>query len=332
MTEEAGTGRGETRVEFDRSESEVTAPITTPSGEDGVYEGEPFRSSRLRNMTGREVQLFYRSGEGKEELRRIEPDPIRIRVRFNRVFQTNSEECVYDSLDPSLRIPVLGSKPRPGLLQICEEIVGLPAPDGGVRIIVDPAVVFALARLRTFRRDLVTLGWARRDPITHRLIGHENLTRIDFDDAPESLDVGRLPVNETARSPSPEKPEGRDRYRLGDAAGPERAAEREIRIEQTCHNCGRWLTPTNWAPAWWCGGEKDNHFCRSCHSEYTAHHRSGSRPPWVSKPAWSFPDVRASTTVSETHEPVERSIPIEACIWKHSTVARARHSRRFGDR
>jgi hypothetical protein len=159
---------------------------------DGAADTESPPLLRLRNLTGRELNLICRSEDGLEGFSRIPADSLKIRVKYNRFFGHDPVDWYADPVNPARKVPILEAKPRPGLLSSCEVIDGLPAPEGGVRLIVDPAIVFALARRGIFRRDLLTLGWARRDTTTHRVVGFESLSLVNFDDPPQLAEVSSL--------------------------------------------------------------------------------------------------------------------------------------------
>lgn len=154
--------------------------------------GEQAPHYRLRNLTGRDFRLIYRSEDGSEVVRLILRDSARVRVRYNRMFDRQPVESYRDPEGTGARIHTVESRPRAGVLPTCESIEGLPPAEGGVRLVVDPAVVFGLARRGTFRRDLLTLGFARKDPITRRVIGYENLSRVNFDNPPELEEMPSL--------------------------------------------------------------------------------------------------------------------------------------------
>lgn len=147
---------------------------------------------RLRNLTGVEVRLIYRGPDGSEATRRIPKDPVQVRVRYNRLFDRSPVEWSGDPEGTTLRIGVIESRPREGVLPTCESVENLPPAEGGVRLIVHPGVVFALARRGIHRRDLVTVGLARKDPVTHHVIGYENLSRVDFDRQAELEELSSL--------------------------------------------------------------------------------------------------------------------------------------------
>jgi hypothetical protein len=154
-------------------------------------------SVRLRNLTGSEVLLIYRGSDGSEVVRRIPKDPVQVRVRYNRIFDRTPIEWSRDPEGSDLTIGVVESRPKEGVLPTCESVENLPPAEGGVRLIVHPAVVFALARRAVFRRDLVTLGRVRKDPNTRLVTGYENLCRVSFD-KPELDEVPALGQEEDA--------------------------------------------------------------------------------------------------------------------------------------
>lgn len=164
------------------------------------FEGEQPVNFRLRNLTGGDFSLIYRSGDGSELLRRYPAEQTKVRVRYNRFFDTTPTEWYNDPEGTNAKIPMVESRPRAGLLPTCETIDGLPPAEGGVRLVVRPEVVFGLARRDIFRRDLLTLGRARKDPVTQRVIGFENLSRVNFDAPPELEEVPALIPQEDSRA------------------------------------------------------------------------------------------------------------------------------------
>jgi hypothetical protein len=90
--------------------------------------------------------------------------------------------------------------PRKGLLETCETIERLPPAEGGVRLVVDPFVVFGLARRGVFRRDLLTLGRERREFDTRRVVGFEGVNRANFDSPPDLAELPSLIAPESERS------------------------------------------------------------------------------------------------------------------------------------
>jgi len=192
MWEAKERGRSETR----ENDSQTSAAEPGPSAPDcSAVESsglnQPFRP-RLRNLTGRDCVLIYRSEDGTEVTRRLPAEENKIRVRYNRLFDSAPTEWYSDPEGSNAKIPMVESRPREGLLETCETIDGLPPPEGGVRLIVDPFVVFGLARRGVFRRDLLTLGRVRRDFDTRRVVGFEGLSRVNFDRPPDLAEVPSL--------------------------------------------------------------------------------------------------------------------------------------------
>jgi len=187
-----GTGRSETRENEGAPGSGYPASAASADAVCGTAEVEQPLTFRLRNLTGREFCLIYRLDDGTEVMRRIPPEQIKIRVRFNRLFDPLPTEWYSDPEGSNGKIPMVESRPRPGLLPTCETIDGLPPAEGGMRLVVGPEVVFGLARRGSYRRDLLTLGRARKDPMSHRVIGFENLNRVNFDSPPDLAEIPSL--------------------------------------------------------------------------------------------------------------------------------------------
>ena len=188
MWEANGKGRSETR-ENEGSTGSTTLPQSGDHDRtDWTASADVSPRPRLRNLTGREYRLIFRRDDGTEVVRRIPPELTKVRVKYNRLFDARFVEEYDDPEGSGAKVGMVEAKPRLGVLPTCETIDGLPPPEGGVRLVVDPAVVFALARRGVHRRDLLTLGRLRTDPTTHRVIGFENLSRTDFD-APPMLEV-----------------------------------------------------------------------------------------------------------------------------------------------
>jgi hypothetical protein len=150
------------------------------------------RSSRVRNLTGREVVLIYQNCDGTEGLRTLPRELTSVRVRYQRRYDPSPKEWIADEDETGGRIPIQESVPHVGILGTCESIDAIPPAEGGVRLLVDPPVVFALARRGIYRRDLVTLGKARFNPNTRALLGYESLNRINFDRDDDSAEVAAL--------------------------------------------------------------------------------------------------------------------------------------------
>lgn len=200
MWEANGKGRSETRENDGDFSSRARGPLT-PGGVLGEsLTGEERPAVRLRNLTGTELLLIYRSADGSEVIRRIPRDATKVRVRYNRFFDRQPVEWYPDPEGSGGKIGTVESRPRLGVLPTCESIEGLPPAEGGVRLIVHPTVVFALARRGIFRRDLLTVGLGRKDPVTHRVIGYENLSRVDFDTPLDLAEVPSLEGEEDWRS------------------------------------------------------------------------------------------------------------------------------------
>jgi hypothetical protein len=151
---------------------------------------QPALNYRLRNLTGREVSLIFRKGDGTEVIRRFPADETRIRVRYNRLYASAPTEWYADPEGTDAKIAMVESTPRKGILETCESIDGLRPPEGGVRLVVDPFVEFGLARRGVFRRDLLTLSRVRRDFDTRRVIGFEGLNRVNFG---SPIDLAEVP-------------------------------------------------------------------------------------------------------------------------------------------